>query len=253
MRSDLRYAWRALWKSPTTTMGAILALALGIGATTTMFGLLNAVALRPLPYPDADRIVELWGNVQRQTLERRGMSVPDYLDIKDKSRSFESMGAWDSAAFIRYGGSAPEQVNAEIVAGDYFSILGVPALTGRTLASADDPVGSPLVAVIGERLWERGFGRDPDAIGKTLQLDSFAYTIVGVVPMTFKGRSDDSEVWVSMIAFPPNAKPNRGSRGFRAIAALASGVDVKVAQADVDRRGQAARAGVSGHQRQARR
>ena len=233
MTSDLRFAWRALWKSPTTTLGAVLALALGIGATTTMFGLLNAVALRPLPYPDAERIVELWGNVQREVLERRGKSVPDYLDIKDKSRSFESIGAWDNAAFLRYSGTAPEQVNAEIVAGDYFSILGVPALAGRTLTSGDDPVGSPLVAVIGERLWERGFGRNPDAIGKTLRLDNFVYTIVGVVPASFKGRSDDSEAWVSMIAFPPNAKPNRGSRGFRAIATLGPGVDVKTAQADV--------------------
>ena len=143
------------------------------------------------------------------------------------------MGAWDTAGFLRYSGTAPEQVNAEIVAGDYFSILGVPALAGRTLTSGDDPVGSPLVAVIGERLWERGFGRNPDAIGKTLRLDGFVYTIVGVVPASFKGRSDTSEVWVSMIAFPPNAKPSRGSRGFRAIATLGPGIDIKTAQADV--------------------
>ena len=86
MTSDLRFAWRALWKSPATTLGAVLALALGIGATTTMFGLLNAVALRPLPYPEAGRLVELWGNVERQTVERRGTSMPDYLDWKAKSR-----------------------------------------------------------------------------------------------------------------------------------------------------------------------
>ncbi len=85
MMSDLRYAWRALWKTPTTTLGAMLALALGIGATTTMFGLLNAVALRPLPYPESDRLVELWGNVERQVVERRGTSIPDYLDWKAKS------------------------------------------------------------------------------------------------------------------------------------------------------------------------
>src|SRR5262245_46918140 len=78
MTGDLRFAWRTLWKNPTTTLGAMLALALGIGATTTMFGLLNAVALRPLPYPDAERIVELWGNVERQVVERRGTSIPDY-------------------------------------------------------------------------------------------------------------------------------------------------------------------------------
>ena len=102
MTRDLRFAWRALWKSPTTTLGAMLALALGIGATTTMFGLLNAVALRPLPYPESDRLVELWGNVERATVERRGTSIPDYIDWRDKNHSFDQMGAWSNASFVIY-------------------------------------------------------------------------------------------------------------------------------------------------------
>ena len=121
MISDLRYAWRALWKSPTTTLGAMLALALGIGATTTMFGLLNAVALRPLPYPESDRLVELWGNVERQVVERRGTSIPDYLDWKAKSQSFDLMSAWSDSGFIMYGSGAPERIDGEIVAGEYFA------------------------------------------------------------------------------------------------------------------------------------
>jgi hypothetical protein len=153
MTSDLRYAWRALWKSPTTTLGAILALALGIGATTTMFGLLNAVALRPLPHPESARIVELWGNVERQAVERRGTSIPDYIDWRDKSRSFDLMSAWSNANFIRYGGGAPEQVPGELVSGDYFAILGVEPLLGRVLTNNDDVAGATLAAVIGERLW----------------------------------------------------------------------------------------------------
>lgn len=131
MISDLRYAWRALWKSPTTTLGAMLALALGIGATTTMFGLLNAVALRPLPYPDADRLVELWGNVERQAIERRGTSIPDYLDWKARSRSFDLMSAWAGNSVIMYGSGTPERLNSEVVAGDYFTILGVQPLAGQ--------------------------------------------------------------------------------------------------------------------------
>lgn len=83
MRSDFRYAWRAIWKSPSTSIGAMLALALGVGATTTIFGLLNAVLLRPLPYPEADRLVEIWGTVQRQQVERRGTSFADYFDWRD--------------------------------------------------------------------------------------------------------------------------------------------------------------------------
>ena len=103
MGSDLRYAWRSIWKSPATSVGAMLALALGIGATTTIFGLLNAALLRPLPYPQADRLVELWGNVQRDRLERRGASFPDYFDWRDQSRSFDAMAAWFSNGFIIYG------------------------------------------------------------------------------------------------------------------------------------------------------
>ena len=234
MISDLRFAWRALWKSPTTTLGAMLALALGIGASTTMFGLLNAVALRPLPYPDADRLVELWGNVERQVVERRGTSIPDYLDWKAKSRSFDAMSAWSNASFIVYGSGAPDRLAGEQTDGDYFSALGVEPLIGRALTSADDAADAPLVAVIGERLWERSFSRAPDVIGKSIQLNNQVFTIVGVAPARFKGRSDTSEVWVSMIASTsPQGREQRGARGFPALARLAKGVPVAQAQADV--------------------
>jgi predicted permease len=234
MVNDLRYAWRALWKSPTTTLGAVLALALGIGATTTMFGLLNAVALRPLPYPEADRLVELWGNVERQTVERRGTSIPDYLDWKAKSQSFDLMSAWSAAGFVMYGGGAPERLEGEVVAGEYFAVLGVEPILGRALTSADDASDAPLAAVIGEQLWGRAFGRSGDALGKSIQLNNQVYTIVGVAPARFTGRSDTSEVWVSMIAsVPPQARAARGSRGFPGLARLAPGVSLAQAQADV--------------------
>ncbi|MEO7133075.1 MAG: ABC transporter permease [Vicinamibacterales bacterium] len=234
MISDLRFAWRALWKSPTTTLGAILALALGIGATTTMFGLLNAVTLRPLPYPEADRLVELWGNVERQVVERRGTSIPDYLDWKAKNQSFDLMSAWSANSFIVYGSGAPERLNGEVVAGEYFAALGVEPLLGRALTSADDSDNAPLAAVIGERLWQRSFGGRPDAIGRSIQLNNQVFTIVGIAPTRFTGRSDASEVWVSMIAStPPQGRATRGNRGFPALARLAPGVSVTQAQADV--------------------
>jgi predicted permease len=234
MISDLRFAWRALWKSPTTTVGAMLALALGIGATTTMFGLLNAVALRPLPYPEADRLVELWGNVERQALERRGTSIADYQDWKARSRSFDLMSAWAGNSFIAYGNGAPERLTGEMIAGEYFAALGVEPIMGRALTSADDADNAALSAVIGERLWERSFGRRPDAVGKAIQLNNQVYTIVGIAPARFKGRSDASEVWVSMIASTtPQGRAARGSRGFPALARLAPGVSLSEAQADL--------------------
>ena len=234
MISDLRFAWRALWKSPSTTAGAILALALGIGATTTMFGLLNAVALRPLPYPESERLVELWGNVERQVVERRGTSIPDYLDWKSKSRSFDLMSAWSGAGMIRYGSGEPERISGEVVAGEYFDVLGVKPILGRGLNSSDDAPEAPLVAVIGERLWERAFGRNADVLGRSIQLNTRTYTIVGVAPASFRGRSDASEAWISMIAIAsPQGRAARGSRGFPALARLAPGVSLTTAQADV--------------------
>jgi len=233
MLSDLRYAWRALWKSPTTTLGAMLALALGIGATTTMFGLLNAVALRPLPYPESDRLVELWGNVERQVIERRGTSIPDYRDWKAKTKSFDLFSAWSGSGFIVYGSGAPERISGEVVAGEYFGALGVEPVLGRALTSADDAPDAPLTAVIGEQLWSRAFGRASDVIGRSIQLNNQLFEIVGVVPARFKGRSDTSEVWVSMIASaPPQAREQRGSRGFPALARLAPGVSLEQARAD---------------------
>src|ERR687897_3840910 len=103
MNADFRSAWRALWNAPVTTAGAILTLGLGIGSTTAIFGLFNVVLLRPLPYPDADRLVEVWGTVQRQQVERRGASFPDYFDWRDEARSFDAMSGWFARTFIVYG------------------------------------------------------------------------------------------------------------------------------------------------------
>jgi predicted permease len=163
-----------------------------------------------------------------------GTSIPDYLDWQGRSRSFDLMSAWSAASFIAYGNGEPERLSGEAIAGDYFAALGVAPVLGRVLTSADDADNAPLAAVIGERLWERAFGRQPDAIGKSIQLDNQVFTIVGVAPARFKGRSDDSEVWVSMIAStPPQARAARGSRGFPALARLAPGVSIAQAQADV--------------------
>jgi predicted permease len=232
--SDLRYAWRAIWKSPTTTIGAMLALALGVGATTTIFGLLNAVLLRPLPYPDADRLVEIFGTVQREQLERRGASFPDFYDWRDRSQSYDGMAAWLTGGFIAYGAGEPQLVNAEIVDGPYFELLGVTAVAGRLLHDADHRPGTPPIAVIGERLWDERFGRAADAIGKAIQLDSRVYTIVGVAPARFRGRSDRADVWMpARAAFSPDALAQRGNRSFPGLARLKPGVTLPQAQAEM--------------------
>jgi putative ABC transport system permease protein len=235
MGSDLRYAWRSIWKSRATSLGAMLALALGIGATATIFGLVNAVLLRPLPYPHAERLVEIWGNVQRDVVERRGASFPDYFDWRKEAKSFDGMAAWMTGGFIVYGAGDPTQVNSETVDGPYFELLGVAPLAGRLLQEQDHRADAAPVAVIGERLWEERFRRSPEAIGKSLQLGARVFTVVGVVPAQFRGRSDQAEVWTpAWTTFPPAVLDQRGNRSFPALARLKEGVTIEAAQAEMN-------------------
>jgi predicted permease len=234
MLTDFRYAWRALWKNPSTTLGATLALALGIGATTTIFGLLNAVLLRPLPYPDAERLVELWGTVQRAQVERRGTSFPDYYDWKARARSFDAVSMWMGQSPILYGAGEPVQLSGEIIDGPYFEMLGIAPVTGRLFQTADFAANAPSVAVIGEGLWDERFGRAHDVVGRGLQLGPRTFTIVGVAPASFRGRSDQSAVWTPVAStLPPASLTQRGNRGFAPLARLAPGVTVQAAQAEM--------------------
>jgi putative ABC transport system permease protein len=235
MTVELRSAWRALWASPLSTIAAILALSIGVGATTTVFGLVNAVMLRPLPYPDADRLVEVWGTVQRQTIERRGASYPDYFDWRDRTQSFDGMASWDGGSLIAYGSGEPVPVNFEVVDGPYLDLLGAQPLAGRLFGPSDHQVGAAPVVVIGETLWGERYNRSPDAIGRTLQLGTTGLTIVGVVPASFRGRSDQAVAWVPAVSTQsPNALAARGSRGFGIIARLKPGLSRSAAQADID-------------------
>jgi predicted permease len=236
MANDLRYAWRAMWKSPATTLGAMLALALGIGATTAVFGLFSAVLLRPLPYPHPERLVELYGNTQREVVERRGTSLPDFVDWRDQSQSFDGMALWTTTTPILYGSGEPESVNGEVISGPYFELLGAEPILGRVLVASDDERGGGArPVVISERLWERRFGRNPAVVGRSIQLNANVFTIVGVVGANVRGRSDRAEIWTTAAAvFPPNVVDERGNRGFPVLARLKSGVSVTVAQAELD-------------------
>ena len=235
MTSDLRHAWRSLWRSPTVTIGAVLALALGIGATTSVFSLLNAVLLRPLPFPEADRLVEIHGTVAREQIERRGASYPDFFDWRARSRSFDGMASWQQSTAILYGAGEPEPVDGEIIDGPYFELTGAVPLAGRLMQSADHLPHAPAVAVIGERLWEQRFGRRADIVGRSLQVDTRLYEVVGVVGGSFLGRSDRSELFVNAQgALPAAVLAARGNRSFAVLARLRPGVALAAAQEEVD-------------------
>jgi len=153
---DIRYAVRSLSKTPAFVTAAVLILALGIGSATAIFSMVNAVLLRSLPFQSPDTLVVLWGNVQRQKVERRGASYPDYQDWKSQSRSFTDMAAYVSGSFIwpKPGGS--EQISGECVAPGYFELLGVKPVIGRTFHPDEDILGKTApVVLIGEGFWKR--------------------------------------------------------------------------------------------------
>ncbi len=238
LRQDVRYALRTLRKSPGFTIVAVLALAIGIGANTAIFSLIDAIREKALPYKDPSTLVELWGNVVRAKVERRGASYPDYLDWRARSKSFEDVAAFDGQLMTLVGSEDPERINTEFVSAPYFSLLGVSPARGRVFQADEDAVAKPAqVVVLSDGLWKRRFGADPQIVGRTLTLCCAArqYTVVGVMPPGFKGLSDIAELWVPFAMYaPPSTMAERGSRGFAALARLKPGVGMGAAQRELD-------------------
>ena len=218
---DVRYGFRMLLKHRGFTLIAVLALALGIGANSAIFSVVNAVLLRPLPYRDADRLIYI------------GLSLPDYHDIEEANQVFDGMAVFASNQYNLTGTETPEQVLGAVVSTNFFPLLGAAQL-GRTFSAADDH--EPL-AVISHDLWQRRFGGAPDVLGKTLSLGGKPHTVVGVMGPEFQFPNSQFKVWVTfgsaMDATPAQAQ-NRQLRIFRCIAHLKPGVTLQQAQADVD-------------------
>jgi predicted permease len=233
---DLRYGVRVLGKNRGFAGAAILTLALGIGANTAIFSVVNAAILQPLPYPDAGRLVILWGNVKRVRIERRGASYPDYRDWRDRSRLFSVMAAFDGAQFALTGVGGSEQVPGEYVSQPYFSVLGIKMALGRPFRPEEDQVPQrDAVVVLSDGIWKRRFGGDSGIVGKSVRLDERLYTIVGVAPPGFRGLTDAAEVWVPFVMAGTSADlDQRGARGFRVLARLKPGVSLARAQAEMD-------------------
>ncbi|HET7618041.1 MAG TPA: ABC transporter permease [Vicinamibacterales bacterium] len=236
---DLRHALRTLLKVPGFTTVAVLMLALGIGANTAIFSLVNAALLSPLPFPDGDRLVVVWTTVRRERVERRGTSFPDYIDLRRQARSFDALAAWSSDSFtLTPPGGPSEQVEGEIAAAAYFDILGCVPTLGRTYSRAeDDERGAHPVAVISDALWRRTFGADRGVIGRAVRLNDRPFTIVGVLPPGFVGLDGDTDVWIPMgmmaVSVPERLFEARGGRWMQMVARLRPGVSIDQATADV--------------------
>ncbi len=233
---DLRYALRQLKKSPGFTSVAVLTLALGIGANTALFSVINGVLLNPLPFHEPNQLVTL--SESKPNFGRGSISYPNFRDWQNDNRSFSAMAVARAYAFSLTGRGEAEQVNAEFVSSDFFPLLGVKPVIGRTFVANEDEIGAAPLALVSEGFWKRKLDTAPDILGKSLTLDGRNYTIVGVIPAGFHLRIPsfrDREVYVAIGQWSNPLLRNRGAGlGIHGIGRLKPGVSIEQAQADMN-------------------
>jgi putative ABC transport system permease protein len=232
---DLRYGARMLRKNPGFTLVAILTLALGIGANTAIFSVVNGVLLNPLPYPHPEQLVTL--HESKPNFEFGSISFPNFRDWRKDNHTFSSMAISRRFAFSLTGLGEAEQLPGRFISSDFFSTVGVNPVLGRDFAPGEDEIGAAPIALISAGLWKRKFGSVPDVLGKTLTLDGSNYTIVGIVPANFDlfFRSFEvAEVYVPIGQWKNPLLPERGSGlGIHGVARLKPGVSIVQARADM--------------------
>ena len=231
---DIRYGIRSLLKRPGFTMIALMALALGIGANTAIFSLVNAVLIRPLPFAEPDRLVWVWGNMSSGS-NRASVSPPDYLDYRQQNTTFEEFAASIGVPIASNltGNGEPERLNAAAVTGNYFQALGTPPALGRTFLLENEKPGNEQVAVLSYGLWQKRFGGDRAIVNKTITLDGKTCVVIGVMPQGFS-FPQAAELWVPInFDISPEMKV-RKAHFMRPIGKLKQGVTLAQAQADTD-------------------
>jgi putative ABC transport system permease protein len=235
---DLRYGVRVLLKSPGFTAVAVIALALGIGANTAIFSVVNSVMLRPLPYENPDRLVMVWEYNRPRGRDRNVISPANFIDWREQNTVFEQMAAFVDFRTNLTGVEDPEELPVQAVTVNTFSMLGASPHLGRTFLPEDEKADGERTIILSQGLWRRRFGADPNIVGNQIALDGQSYTVIGVMPTgfqlfiqqdSFSGKQ--AEVWMP-IRFTPNHRVRRG-RSWRAIAQLKPGVTVAQAQEEM--------------------
>jgi putative ABC transport system permease protein len=229
MFQDIRYAVRTLLKTPGFLLVAVLTLALGIGANTAMFSVIQAVLLSGLPYPKPDQLVQLWET--RDGGHKMRASGPNAHDWLAQNRSLRYMAFGGGDAYTLVGGSVPLRINAESVSRDFFRVMGIHAELGRTTGDSDHKPGAAPVVVIGHALWQRGFNGDANILGKAVRIDGYAFTIAGVMPPGFD-FPQHSEAWVPTELFPDTS--TRSAHNYYVWGRLKNGISLRASQSDMD-------------------
>jgi putative ABC transport system permease protein len=234
MLRELRQAVRGLAASKGFSLVVVMTLAIAIGVNTTIFTVVNAVLLRPLPFADPGRLVTIWERNRQEGQDRVEASGLTFLDWRARASSFESMGAWRYRGFTMTDGLEAERVVSVELTPDVFAVLGVPARIGRVFDEADGRPGAERRVILSAGAWARRFGSDPQVLGRTVRLDDQTYTIAGVMPESFQFPPADPtvEFWSPLMLDPGN-QPSRPHRMYQVIARMRPGVSVPQAQADM--------------------
>jgi predicted permease len=230
---DIRFGLRGLWRQPGFSIVAICSLALGIGANTAIFSVVNSVLLRPLPFPQPDQLVTL--DQSKPNFETGAIPYPNFLDLQKENRTFSAMAISRGFGFSLIGTGEAERVRARLVSADFFSVLDVKPALGRTFVAGEDEPGAGAVVVISAELWQRKFGAAQDAVGRAVTLDDKSYTIVGVIPQNFS-LFQGTDVYVPIGQWAtPALKSRSAGLGLHGIGRLKPGVTIEQGQADLDR------------------
>jgi len=229
---DLKYGLRVLVKNPGFTAVAVLTLALGIGANSALFSIVNAVLLNPLPFPNPERLVAVYSTTEQ--FEQSSISYPNFLDWQAQNHSFEELGAFRSTNYNLTGSGEPQRLHAHMVSAQFFPAYGIPLLLGRNFTAEEDRAGGAPVAILGSRLWKSTFGESRDVLGRNITLNAKSYTVIGVAQTHIVGLSD-SDVYVPIGQWTdPTFLNRRISMGMNAVGRLKPGVTISQAQAEMD-------------------
>jgi putative ABC transport system permease protein len=230
---DLRYSLRTFTKSPRFTAFAIITLALGIGANTSMFSVVNAIMLRPLPFPDYEQLVYVWENNLNAGL-RRGISSPaNYLDWRERNTVFAEMSAWRTWFYTIGETGEPEQVWGVRTSSNFFNLIGIQPHIGRTFLPSEDSAGNNAVVVVSYGLWQRRFGADPNLIGQSVKIDHQSFTVIGILPEDFNlfGGQRQYDLWMPFVI--DDSQLSRDDYSILVFARLKPNVTIEQAQAEM--------------------
>jgi putative ABC transport system permease protein len=230
--ADVKYGWRMLIKNPGFTAAAVLSLALGIGANTAMFSVVNAVLLRALPFPEPDRLAMIWEDASFAGFPRNTPAPANYADWKSQNETFDEVAAIDGRGFDLTGDGEPQRVQSYGVTANFFPTLGVEPLLGRTFMADDDRPEANKVAVLSYRLWQSRYGGERSIIGREILLNGEKHTVVGIMPASFQFMESDIGLWVPA-AYTPRQLSRRGSHYLNVIGRIKRGVSFEQANADI--------------------